>query len=225
MSKKSRYSSAEKLAIIHEFEQGDASQRSVTDKYNVDITTIKRWIHRLKHHGLKGLEDRSQYQSYSAELKLSAVHDFLSGESSQKEIIERYKILSCRQLRDWIKKYNSHSSFKSTGTGGTSTMTRGRPTDWKERIDIVLYCLANNRDYQGTATKYQVSYQQVYQWVAKYESGGEEALTDGRGRKKALEELTDTERQKLAMKKLEYENERLRAENALLKKLQQFERG
>ena len=89
---------------------------------------------------------------------------------------------------------------------------------------IVLYCLANNHDYQGTAMQYQVSYQQVYQWVAKYESGGEEALTDGRGRKKAPEELTDIERQKLAMKKLEYENERLRAENALLKKLQQLER-
>jgi len=224
MPKKSRYSSAEKLAIIHEFEQGESSQRSVTDKYNVDITTIKRWIHRLKHHGIEGLEDRSQNQSYSAELKLSAVHEFLSGESSQKEIIERYKILSCRQLRDWIKKYNSHSSFKSTGAGGTSTMTKGRCTDWKERIDIVLYCLANNHDYQGTAMQYQVSYQQVYQWVAKYESGGEEALTDGRGRKKAPEELTDIERQKLAMKKLEYENERLRAENALLKKLQQLER-
>ncbi|WP_371360994.1 transposase [Sporomusa malonica] len=224
MPKKSRYSSAEKLAIIHEFEQGESSQRSVADKYNVDSITIKRWIHRLKHHGIEGLEDRSQNQSYSVELKLSAVHEFLSGESSQKEIIEKNKILSCRQLRDWIKKYNSHSSFKSIRAGGTSTMTKGRSTDWKERIDIVLYCLANNHDYQGTATQYQVSYQQVYQWVAKYESGGEEALKDGRGRNKAPEELTDIDRQKLAMKKLEYENERLRAENALLKKLQQFER-
>ena len=39
------------------------------------------------------------------------------------------------------------------------------------------------------------------------------------GRTKAPEELTEADQQKLAMKKLEYENERLRAENAFLKKL------
>ncbi|MNI85709.1 hypothetical protein D3C73_1427300 [compost metagenome] len=69
-----------------------------------------------------------------------------------------------------------------------------------------------------------MSYQQVYSWVKKYEAGGEEALRDGRGRTKVPEELTDAERYKLAMKKLEYENERLRAENAFLKKLEELER-
>ena len=93
-------------------------------------------------------------------------------------------------------------------------MTKGRPTNWKERIDIVLYCLSHNNDYQHTAETYQVSYQQVYQWVKKYEDGREDALKDGRGRKKAPEELSEADRQNLAVKKLEYENERLRAENA-----------
>jgi transposase len=104
-------------------------------------------------------------------------------------------------------------------------MTKGRSTNWKERIDIVIYCLSHNHDYQNTSNTYQVSYQQVYQWVKKYEDGGEDALKDGRGRKKAPEELSETDRQKLAMKKLEYENERLRAENAFLKKLQELEGG
>ncbi|MFD0672660.1 helix-turn-helix domain-containing protein [Cohnella sp. GCM10027633] len=83
---------------------------------------------------------------------------------------------------------------------------------------------SNNRDYQKTVSQYQVSYQQVYGWVRKYEAGGENAFQDGRGRTKAPEELTEADQQKLTMKKLEYENERLRAENALLKKLQEFER-
>jgi transposase len=102
-------------------------------------------------------------------------------------------------------------------------MTKGRSTSWKERIDIVLYCLAHNRNYRSTSEKYQVSYNQVYQWVKKYETGGEDALKDGRGRTKAPEELNEADRQKLTMKKLEYENARLRAENALLKKLQELE--
>ena len=44
------------------------------------------------------------------------------------------------------------------------------------------------------------------------------------GRKKAPEELTEADQQKLKMKKMEYEIERLRAENAFLKKLEELER-
>ena len=105
-----------------------------------------------------------------------------------------------------------------------SSMTKGRSTTWKERIDIVLYCLSNDKDYQKTAEIYEVSYQQVYQWVRKYEDGGDEALRDNRGRKKEEAELSPEEKMKLEMKKLERENERLRAENAFLKKLEELER-
>ena len=84
--------------------------------------------------------------------------------------------------------------------------------------------MAHKRNYGKTAAQFNVSYNQVYQWVKKYENGGQDALQDGRGRKKASEELTEAERHKLEMKKLEYENERLRAENAFLKKLKEIQR-
>ncbi|NEW09504.1 helix-turn-helix domain-containing protein [Paenibacillus sp. SYP-B3998] len=103
-------------------------------------------------------------------------------------------------------------------------MSKGRSTNHQERIDIVLYCLAHDHDYRKTAEQYQVSYHQVYQWVKKYKEHGPDAWQDGRGRKKAEEELTESDRQKLEMKKLEYENERLRAENAFLKKLHELQR-
>ncbi|MNP36078.1 hypothetical protein D3C76_1294410 [compost metagenome] len=88
-----------------------------------------------------------------------------------------------------------------------------------------MHCLANGQDYNQAADQFRVSYQQVYGWVKKYEAGGPEALRDGRGHKKAPEELTEADQQKHAMKKLEYEIERLRAENAFLKKLREFQRG
>ena len=103
-------------------------------------------------------------------------------------------------------------------------MTKGRATTLQERIDIVLYCLNHNRDFNKTANQFQVSYQQVYGWVKKYEAGGQESLRDGRGRTKTPEELTEADQQRLTMKKLEYEMERLRAENAFLKKLHEFQR-
>lgn len=70
-------------------------------------------------------------------------------------------------------------------------MTKGHSTTWQERIDIVLHCLANGQDYNQAADQFKVSYQQVYGWVKKYEAGGQEALRDGRGRKKMPQELTE----------------------------------
>lgn len=87
-------------------------------------------------------------------------------------------------LRDWIKKYNGHREIKATGKGLSHSMTKGRSTSLKERIEIVHYCLSKDKDYQETAKHFSVSYQQVYQWVRKYKSSGIDALKDRRGRNK-----------------------------------------
>ncbi|MEK3725710.1 IS3 family transposase [Paenibacillus sp. FSL H8-0034] len=62
---------------------------------------------------MDGLEIRIRNRSYSVELKLQAVQDYLSGQYSQYEVIDTYKITSRTQLKSWINKYNSHSSSKS----------------------------------------------------------------------------------------------------------------
>lgn len=216
-----KWSAQEKLAVLRELKSGGIE--TTAKKYGIGGTTLLEWRDRYEHYGYMGLEHQPHNRSYSAELKLQAVKDHLFGGLSQRQVILKYKIASRTQLRNWIKKYNSHSSLK-TYVGGTKAMARGRSTTWQERIDIVHYCLAHNHEYQKAANQYQVSYQQVYQWVKKYEAGGEDALQDGRGRKKTSEELSEADRQRLAMKKLEYENERLRAENVFLKKLQEFQR-
>ena len=90
--------------------------------------------------------------------------------------------------------------------------------------EIAQDCIAGGKNYQEIAQQDQVSYQQVYQWMKKYEASGEQGLVDGRGRTKSEEELTETEKLQLKIKKMERENERLRAENLLLKKLEELER-
>ena len=222
MSKSNQFSAVAKLSILKELDT--SSSLDIASKYDLHQSTISDWLRRYEVYGYKGLEVRSRNKSYSADLKIQAVQDYLSGNGSQRQIIDKYKIASCTQLIGWINKYNGHSSFKSNEGGGAYAMTKGRSTTWQERIDTVLYCLAHNHDYLNTAKNFQVSYPQVYQWVKKYEEGGEDALQDGRGRKRAVEELSETEKQKLAVKKLESENARLRAENALLKKLKELER-
>lgn len=157
-------------------------------------------------------------------MKETEVRDYLSGECSQNEIIRKYGISSISVLQRWIKMYNGHRELIDTGKRSSYSMTKGRKTTWKERIEIVQDCLESGKDYQKTAEVHQVSYQQVYQWVRKYEAGGWDALQDRRGRTKPIEELTPEEKLKLEMRRIQKENERLRAENAILKKLEEIER-
>ncbi len=69
-----------------------------------------------------------------------------------------------------------------------------------------------------------MSYYQAYSWTKKFEAEGEEGLRDKRGRTRSEAELTPDEKIRLQMKRLEKENERLRAENLFLKKLEEIER-
>ena len=45
---------------------------------------------------------------YSSELKYQAVGEYLKGQKTLDIVCKKYGILSDRQLRNWIKMYNSH---------------------------------------------------------------------------------------------------------------------
>jgi transposase len=218
------YSTEFKYEVIMAYKSGEYSLTETYSKYKISKITLYNWMERFEKGGLEGLSDSKVWKVYSKELKESAVRDYLSGEYSQNEIIRKYEISSRGVLQQWIKKYNGHRELKATGIRRTYSMTKGRKTTFEERIEIVQDALENGKNYQETAEKYQVSYQQVYQWVRKYEADGWDALSDRRGRSKSVEELTLGEKMKLEMRRIEKENERLRAENAFLKKLEEIER-
>lgn len=202
----------------------NGSLKEMYSKYRIPSVTLYRWVEKFEREGLEGLKDSKTWKRYSKELKESAVRDYLSGEYSLYELVRKYGISSTEMIRRWIKKYNDHRELKDTGKGRSNSMIKARKTTLKERIEIVQDALENRKNYQETAKKHKVSYQQVYHWVRKYENGGWDALKDGRGRAKSEEELTPEEKMKLEMRRIQKENERLRAENAFLKKLEEIER-
>jgi transposase len=218
------YSVEFKYEVIMAYKSEEYSLAEICSKYQIRDYTIYIWIEKYERYGLEGLADSRTWKQYSKELKESAVREYLSGEYSQSEIIRKYEISSRGLLQQWIKKYNGHRELKDTGKGRTHSMIKGRKTTLEERIDIVQDALGNGKNYQQTAENHQVSYQQVYQWVRKYEDGGWDALKDRRGRSKSVDELSPEEKMKLEMRRIEKENERLRAENAFLKKLEEIER-
>ena len=99
-----------------------------------------------------------------------------------------------------------------------------RNTTIKERKEIVEYCIDHNRDYKGTASIYDVSYSQVYSWVKKYDTKGEEGLTDKRGQRKADDEVDELERLRRENLRLKRQLEEQDMVVELLKKVKEFER-
>lgn len=213
-----------KLKVLQAYEQGDLTIKEICTKYTITDTSFNKWRYLYSVFGVQGLETSKGWKPYTKEGKEVAVRDYLSGNFSQCEIIKMHHISSRSVLMRWVNHYNSHKRLEDTGKGMSLSMAKGRKTTWEERKQIVFYCLENGKDYNKTSEAYEVSYQQVYQWVKKYENGGEDALLDKRGKQKTEEELSPEDKTKLEIKRLERENERLKAENKFLKKLEEIER-
>ena len=96
------------------------------------------------------------------------------------DISAQYGLRSKRQLQTWLKQYNTHGEIKSRGSGGGSYMRKARPTTPEERLEIVQDCLANNKNYGAMAIKYNCSYQQVRNWMIRYEQMGSAGLEEQR---------------------------------------------
>ena len=165
-------------------------------------------------------------KKYSKELKMQAVQDYLAGKGSLRKICKKYEIMDDHTLRDWIMWYNGHKEFKEPSSAkGAIYMTKGRKTTQEERAKIVAFCIEHNKDYGLTVETYNVSYQQIYAWVRKYEEGGVDKLKDNRGRTKPVDEMSEVEKLKAEMKILEAKNRQLEIENAFIKKLQELKGG
>lgn len=225
MSKKKTYTFEEKLKILEDFKINKLSLRKYVAKIGITTTTYYKWFYSYEKHGKEGLLPCKKKKIYTKKFKTIAVKDYLNSNLSLIEVSKKYEISDPSVLRKWINNYNNHRELKTSAKGLSNSMNKGRKTTYKERLEIVNYCIANMKNYGETAEKYNVSYQQIYSWVKKFEKGGEESLKDQRGINKKEEELTLEEKHKLELKKLNEKNRRLEAEVELLKKLKSLGRG
>ena len=224
MGRKGKASVEEKLRAIKSYLSGEKSAAQICSNFSIHNQSFRNWIRKYNMNGENGLVVTHKNKIYSEEIKYMAIHDYLDGNGSLENICTKYEIPSICSLQQWIKKYNSHKVFKSRNKQGERIMTNGRKTTYEERTEIVAFCISNNDDYQVTADKFKVSYQQVYAWVRKYEANGYEALMDRRGKRKEAVELTESEKLSAQLKLIESENTRLKMEIDFLKKLKEVER-
>ena len=211
MGRKAKISYEIKFKFIEKYLNGNISQIGIARELGLHPSSIQGWIRKYKAFGPEGLKTIKKNTHYSSELKLSAVKDYINGKGSLADISLKYNLSCTGILTQWINKYNKcHKTCKSHNNKGDHIMTNGRKTTYEERIEIVAFCIANANDYNLTANK--------------YNRGGYEALVDRRGKRKKLEDLSESEKIAAQLKLLESENRHLKMENDFLKKLDEIER-
>ena len=224
MSRKSKIDPVEKVKIIERVLADEISATEAARLIGVDWSVIRDWSNLYLSDGPSALMVQSNNKNYSKELKLQAVQEYLDGKSSQRDIVKKYHLRSPSQLRNWIKVYTTHGEIKSRTSGGGSYMRKARSTTPEERLAIVQDCLANDKNYGAMALKYQCSYQQVRNWVKRYEEMGSAGLEDRRGhRVGTMPSRTPEEEMRDKIAELERRNRDLQMENDLLKKVRELE--
>lgn len=210
-----------KVRLVEQYLHGKISCSDAAKEAVVDPASIRQWVMKYKSDGPTALITTSQNMHYTQETMLSAINAYLNGEGSLLEICKRFHISSKTPLINWIKKYNAHKELKPSSGG--SRMSKLRQTTSEERLEIVSHCIVNNKDYGATAIKYNVSYQQVRNWVLKYEAMGFAGLEDRRGRRAGTQpSRTPEEEQRDRIATLERKNNDLQMENDLLKKVREL---
>ena len=222
---RSKIPSGMKIEYVERILAGKISISSAAKEIGIHKKSVQEWIALYKAEGRPGLIAKEGNKYYSKETKEAAVHDYLDGKGSYLELCAKYGITSSSVLRKWIKAYNAHKELKSTGGGFKMSRKRTRNTTYDERVEIVQYCLSHGSNYGETALKYDVTYQNVYQWVAKYRELGNPGLEDRRGKRLgSMPARTPEEELRAKIAQLEAKNQMLQMENDLLKKVEELSR-
>ena len=227
MSRKSKIDPSLKVELVEKYlrdEIGIYEAARLAGMSGKTSTSVRRWINIYKNEGPAGLLDQKKNRSYSKKLKLEAVNAYLNGEGTKTEIARCFGLRTETQLQKWIEMYNTHGEIKSCTCGGGSYMRKARQTTPEERLTIVQDCLDNDKNYGAMAIKYNCSYQQVRNWVMRYEQMGSAGLEDRRGRRTGSQTArTPEEELRSKIAELERKNRDLQMENDLLKKVRELE--
>ena len=142
-----------KKEAVETVKSGKLTQSEASRRLGVGRTSIRSWISRIESEGEAGLEKAEQNRVYSVQLKREAVESYLIGDYSLREICEMFKIRDKRQLRAWLKVYNSSGDFKRMSGG--SRMKSTHKVTQEERIQVAKECLESGNNYGEVAKKYQ----------------------------------------------------------------------
>ncbi len=225
MGRKQKFTKEIKLQAVFDYEKGTKSINQLSKELECAGTSILDWIRGYRSMG-EDFFDNKTNKAYTEEFKLTVIKDYLLGKGSYYDLAEKYKIPSKTVVLKWVSKYNNGMDIRGYDPKPEVYKMKARKTTFKERIEIVKYCIDNNKDYKGTADKYNIPYSLVYQWVKRYKLNGEIALgyTRKGPKPKVIQPTTPEESAQAEIERLKRELKRKELEIEILKKKQYFEK-
>ena len=227
MGRKAKYTKEQKVQACEDYLNGKKTTRQIAVELNMSKNgsdIVLNWVKSYRANGHSIFDNKSTNNKYSKEFKEMVVQEYLQGLGSTYDLAAKYGIPENSTVLNWVNRYNSHRELKDYIPKPEVYMANTLKVSREKKIEIVKYCIDHNHDYKGTAEFYGGNYAQIYNWVKKYESKGEDGLEDRRGKRKSREQLTDLEKAQQRIAELKRINRRQEMELELLKKDEAFER-
>ena len=212
----------EKIQIVDHYLK-NVNQKATVQHFDISSSTLSQWVLMYQEKGPQALKVRRCHHTYTSEFKAMIVAEYLSTDIDYSALARKYDIRSHETVRKWVIAYTEGKKLKST-FGGTQSMMKSRKTTYEERLKIAQYHETHEISIRELSELFEVSYQQAYQYVKKYETTGQYGLEDRRGRRKVDSELTETDKLKRELEMERRKRKKVEVENAFLKKLEELER-
>ncbi len=100
-----KYTESAKLAAIKEYCSGEAGLRTVAQRHNVDVSSLRQWISGYRAHGEAGVAEKKR-QFYSVELKLSVLKRMRAEGLSYRQAAALFNIRRFDIIGRWERQYN-----------------------------------------------------------------------------------------------------------------------
>ncbi len=113
---RSRHTIEQKLSALRMMEEETYTWKEIMGAHGGSRHTLQVWKVKFDTGGIDALKESKAWKSYTKELKIAAVRDYLDG-FTRMEVLSKYQISNWSVLRKWIKKYTSHSELTDSRKG------------------------------------------------------------------------------------------------------------
>lgn len=222
MDQRTKVSDKVKKEAVQAYLDYKGSMYSIATQYGLSKSRFAYLVKYALAHGVDSIIKRGK-TNYTPEFKRQVAEEYLRGDISLIRLAIKHNMTSSTPIQHWVRVYKEQRNDTPLQRGDVPKM-KSRKTTEEERLQIVQECLTNEKNYQETAIRNQVSYGQVYSWTKKFEAEGIEGLRDRRGRGKSVEEMSENERLAWENKMLKSQIQRLEIEIELKKKLEKYQK-
>ena len=102
-----KYSFEFKMKVVREYLAGNLGYESLSTKYGLPHSLVRRWIANYRHFGEEGLMRSRQQHVYTFEFKLHVVELYLTSELSYQELALQVGMTDPARITRWVMDYRS----------------------------------------------------------------------------------------------------------------------